>query len=242
MRGNFLFDAWPYLTSALLLVVIPVRYLRTRRNITGIDAKIPQTKPAFRRSMIWRSSLAASLLFHLLVLAFPAAILSWNRSPVRLYVVEFLALGTGLLALASCYRLLWVHLQGSTAAITFDVCDTIFFALLSLVLLSGCLIVVLHRWGSSWAALTLSPYVISLLRGRPASVLVTQMPFLVRLHVFSAFAAVAAFPLTQLAARAVALAHSLASLIDHAFLGVARDTGLRLRQFDPAPWLWPEED
>jgi nitrate reductase gamma subunit len=240
MKGNFLFDAWPYITAALLLMGILARYLLIS-NITVIDADMLPTMPASPRSVIWQTSLVASLAFHLLFLAFPTAMLSWSSNPARLYVAESFALVTGVLALAGCARLMWVQLRGSAPAI-FEICGTAFYALLLLVLLSGCLIVILHRWGSSWAALTLSPYLISLLRGQPVSVLVTQMPFLVRLHVFCAFAAIAAFPFTRPAGAVVALVRYLLDLADATFAGVVRVAESWLHQYDPAPWLWPEED
>jgi nitrate reductase gamma subunit len=240
MRGSFLFDAWPYLTAALLLMGVLARFLLVS-NITVVNAEMLPTMPASYRSVIWQSSLVASLAFHLLILAFPTAMLSWNSSPARLYVAESFALVTGVLALAGCAWLMSVQLRGPTPTM-FEICNTAFFVLLLLVLLSGCLIVVLYRWGSSWAALTLSPYLISLLRGRPVSMLVTQMPFLVRLHVFCVFAAIAAFPFTRPAGAVVALVRYLLGLADATLAGVVRVAESWLHQYDPAPWLWPEED
>jgi nitrate reductase gamma subunit len=240
MRGNFLFDAWPYITTALLLMGFVARYLLVP-NITVVNTEMRPTKSASRRSVIWQSSLVASLAFHLLILAFPTAMLSWNSGPPRLYVAESFALVTGLLAVAGCSRLMWIQLEGSVPA-TFEVCSTAFFVLLFLVLLSGCLIVVLHRWGSSWAALTLSPYMISLLRGQPASALVTRMPFLVRLHIFCSFSAIAAFPFTRSAGTVVALVRHLFGLADTTFARGVRIAESWLHRYDPAPWLWPEED
>jgi nitrate reductase gamma subunit len=240
MRGNFLFDAWPYITTALLLMGFVARYLLVS-NVTVVNAEMGPTKSAARRNVLWQSSLVASLALHLLILAFPTAMLSWNSSPTRLYVAESFALVTGVLALAGCAWLMWVQRRGSAPA-TLEICNTAFFVLLLLVLLSGCLIVVLHRWGSSWAALTLSPYVISLLRGQPASALVTRMPFLVRLHIFCAFSAVAAFPFTRPAGAGVALVRYLFVLADMTLARIVLVAESWLHQFDPAPWLWPEED
>lgn len=239
---NALFDAWPYVTTALLTVGIVVRYLLVRKNISAIAVEISQARTLFRGSVLWRSSLVALLGLHLAVLALPAGVLSWNRSPVRLYLLESLALVAGLVTLVSCVRLLWAHVQRSTAPAIFEICDTVFFSLLLLGLLSGCLIAVLHRWASSWGAMTLAPYLQSLLHVQPAAALVAQMPFLVRLHVFCAFTAMAAFPLTRLAAVVVAVLHRVIGLAGRPLIKVGQGAESWLRRHSPASWLWPEED
>src|SRR5256885_13652392 len=95
---------------------------------------------------------------------------------------------------------MWRHLGHSNRSAITELSDTVFLALLLLGILSGVLPAALYRWGSTWGALTLSPYLVSLVRVKPMAGLASQMPFMVRLHVFSLFAAFAVFPLTRLAA------------------------------------------
>ena len=136
---------------------------------------------------------------------FPRVILWWNGSTSRLYLLEGAGFIVGSAALACWCALVWRHLGRSNRPLITELADTVFLALLFVGILSGVLTAVLYRWGSTWSAVTLAPYLASLVRAKPAAGLATQMPFLVRLHVFSAFAALAVLPLTRLAAFLVFL-------------------------------------
>jgi nitrate reductase gamma subunit len=82
----------------------------------------------------------------------------------------------------------------------------------------------------------------SLVRTKPAANLASQMPFLVRLHVFSAFAAVAVFPLTRLAAFVIFALNWAFVLLGRTFATTTRILEAWTRKHSPAAWLWPEED
>jgi hypothetical protein len=105
-------------------------------------------------------------------------------------------------------------------------------------MLSGSLTAVLLRWGSSWGAVTLAPYAHSLLEGRPALGLAVGMPFLVRLHVFSAFLTLALLPATP---AALVLIVALSRAIQWISGPVSRlfEWGrAAARRLNPA--IWPE--
>ena len=200
----------------------------------------------FRHARLLLFGALPVLLGHLAGLLFPQRILLWDSVPSRLYAFEALAFGVGLSALAGWARVMWHHLRTSDGSVALQAGDALFLSLLFGTLLSGSLTAILFRWGSSWGVLTLTPYVISLVGGRPAAGLATGMPFLVRLHVFSAFATIATFPATRFASVLLSvLRRSLAwmsgpghRLADSAFGRVEVVT----RRLNPAIWLWPEED
>jgi nitrate reductase gamma subunit len=113
-------------------------------------------------------------------------------------------------------------------------------------LLSGLLTAVSYRWGSSWCAATLTPYVWSLVRGNPASALAAGLPFLVRLHVFSSPAALAMIPLTRLALLLMVPLHHglrlLHSAVSVPARSVQRTRELAFERYNPLTKIWPEED
>src|SRR6266705_2807405 len=96
----------------------------------------------------------------------------------------------------------------------------------------GCRII---RHSFSWGAMTLSPYITSLVRGNPAAGFAVQMPSLVRLHVFSAFAVLAVLPLTRAAAFMVFTLHRSFVLIGRPISAVVRAGEAWLRKHNPAP-------
>jgi nitrate reductase gamma subunit len=238
MKTVFLFETWPYVAVVLFAAGITARLFVLGQSFDMRDL--------LRRTRLLLFSVLLVLLGHLAGLLFPQRILLWNSVPSRVYVFEALAFGVGLSALAGWARAMWQHLRASDGSIALQAGDALFLSLLFGTLLSGSLAAILFRWGSSWGVLTLTPYVGSLVSGRPVAGLATGMPFLVRLHVFTAFATLAAFPATRFASALLSvisrgLAWTLSPvhrLADSVFGRIEVVT----RRLNPAIWLWPEED
>jgi nitrate reductase gamma subunit len=242
MKTNFLFAAWPYIALSLLLVGISVRYILDRRQMGAVARDMAEARALFGGGNIWRASLLLLFAAHLAGMLFPRAILWWNGSVSRLYLLEGAGFIVGSAALACLCVLAWRHLGRSNRSLITELSDTVFLALLLVGIFSGVLTAVLYRWGSTWSAVTLAPYMASLVRTRPAAGLATQMPFLVRLHVFSAFAALAVFPLTRLAAFLVFAVDWTLGMVGRPLASAARAMESWMRKHSPAAWLWPEED
>jgi nitrate reductase gamma subunit len=109
-------------------------------------------------------------------------------------------------------------------------------------LVSGLVVAILYRWGSSWSAGTLAPYMASLGRGAPATHLIEGMPFLVRLHVLSWFAIIALVPFTSAAMIAVSLLNRAVDVVVQPINAGTRVGRRAMARMSPAKWLWPEED
>ena len=242
MKINLLFAASPYIAFSLMLVGIAVRYFLDRRQMATVKKEMAAAWSQFRGGTIWRLSVLLLVAAHLLGIVFPRAILWWNGAPGRLYLLEASGLIVGVATLACWCVLLWRHLGHSSGGVITELSDTVFLALLFVGFLSGVLTTILYRWSSVWSSVTLAPYMASLARGKPAANLASQMPFLVRLHVFSAFAAVAVFPLTRLAAFVIFILNWALALLGGAFASTTRVLEAWMRKHSPAAWLWPEED
>lgn len=242
MKANVLFAASPYIALSLLLVGITVRYFLDRRQMAAVAKEMSEARALFGGGTIWRACLFLLLAAHLAGTFFPRAILWWNGSVNRLHLLEGAGFLVGSAALVCWCVPAWRHLGRSSRPMITELADTVFLALLFVGLLSGVLTAALYRWASTWSALTLAPYLTSLVRAKPATGLITEMPFLVRLHVFSAFAALAVFPLTRLAAFLVFAVDWNLRLLGGRMVFVARPLETWMRKHSPAAWLWPEED
>lgn len=242
MRANFLFSVWPYMAFSLLAVGLAVRYLLERKSMDAVRTEMAEAWSVFSGGNVWRAGVVLLLAVHAAVLLLPQSVLAWNRDPVRLYLFEAVALVAGLAALVGWLRLTWQQVSHGNRSVITELSDTIFLAFLLVAITSGVLMAVLYRWGSSWGALVLTPYAASILRGRPAPGLAMQMPFFVRLHVFSAFTTLAILPLTRLAAFFVFALHSILALMGRPISAAVHAAERWLRRHNPAPWLWPEED
>jgi nitrate reductase gamma subunit len=190
------------------------------------------------QSALWTVLLAA----HLIALLSPKTILAWNAQPLRLYVLEGSGLLIGLLALGTSLRAIARHLGrrgGGALSVLFD---SAFLGLVLVALVSVLLEAVRHRWASAWAAVTVAPYVQSLMDGRPRAELVTQLPMLIQLHVLAGFGALALFPFTRAAAILMATVRSIGDVGVRPALATGGRLGQWLRQHSPAGAIWPDED
>jgi nitrate reductase gamma subunit len=132
---------------------------------------------------------------HAIVVAWPDQLLNWSRSLFRLMAFELTLLALGMMALAGVgiavrRRVVQPHDTGSLA-------DAAFLGVLLVTLLSGIAIAVMYRWAAVWSAVTVTPYARALLRLRPNLEAIETMPYLVKLHIFSSFVAVALLAFTR---------------------------------------------
>jgi nitrate reductase gamma subunit len=241
MNPSVLFGTWPYLATALAIGGLVARYFFDRTRAGLVEREASEAKVVFGGGRAWRVSLMFLLATHLLGLAVPRAVLLWNTVPLRLYLLEGSGFLLGALAVGGGAELIWRHSSRRCASPVGAVADAVLLGLLLLALASGVFMQGLYRWGSSWGAVTLTPYFISLLHGRPAVHLVEQMPFLVRLHVVSAFSVLAVIPLSRVSSIViVAIRRAMAPFS----APVARGIGAmeaRVRDW-AGQWIWPEED
>lgn len=242
MKTDFLFAIFPYIAFGLLAAGTAVRYLLLRKQPEVISAETADAKAVFAGTRLWQISLVFLLAGHAIALLMPRALLQWNTSSTRLYLLEGAAFVIGCAALAGWLIVLWRNLQRHGGSTLTELSDMVLLALVFLGIFSGLLMAVLYRWGSTWGAITLSPYFISVLKGRPAARLISQMPFVVRLHIFSLLAAMAVLPATRLGTVPAAALREILGLAGKLASAVGRVVEARLKKHSPAPWLWPEED
>jgi nitrate reductase gamma subunit len=239
MTTSVLFGAFPYAAVIVLGCGLLARYLATSPRRADVEAA--KAWALFGGGKIWLGGFLALAVLHVGGALLPQAILGWNGVPLRLYVLEGTGFAVGLLALGWWVGVMRRHLQRSSASTMGEVADCVLLALLFVGIGSGLLMAGLYRWGSSWSAVTLVPYVVSLLRGVPQASLVEQMPALVQLHVASTFAMMLVFPFTRAASLATFAVHWAFGFTRAPLSVVAGAARGWLDRHDPATWLWPEE-
>lgn len=161
----------------------------------------------FGRSRAWLAGIAVTLAGHVLGLLLPGQLLAWNQHSVRLLVLELTGLAFACLALAG--------LAGNVRAWLRDVperplpaLDTVVLTLVAAVVVSGLGVALLHRWGSSWAAVTVVPWVYSLVRLDPEPQWMTSLPFLARLHALGVFVLLALWPFSTFGSLLTRVRHA----------------------------------
>ena len=245
IEAEVLFLAFPYAALLILLVGIAVRYaMALRRRPESLRSASAAAWELFTGRLIWRLGIAVTALLHIVGLVLPGAILAWNGAPLRLYLLEGSGLLFGVLALVGWVQIMRRHIAGTAAggATLTEIADCVLLSLFCMAIVSGLATAILYRWGSSWSASTLAPYMQSLARGAPATRLIEHMPFLVRLHVLSWFAVIALVPFTSAAMILVSALDRVVMLITRPINAAARAGRRALARLSPARWLWPEED
>jgi len=242
MKAASLYSSFPYVALGILIVGLLIRYLVALRKPETVSAKAREALDLLAGGRLWQASLALLFIFHLAGLLFPRFIMNWNAGRTGLYSLEGFAFLLGLAALVGGLITVGRNLGRSGPSLIVEISDTAFLALLLTGILSGLLMAVTHRWGSTWGAMILTPYVMSLLQGNPEPSLMTDMPFLVRLHVFSSFAALAVLPATRLASVPVLALYRTITLMGRPLAAAARMVDGWIRRHNPAGRIWPEED
>jgi nitrate reductase gamma subunit len=245
LEGELLFLAFPYAALLVLLVGIGLRFAMARRDPAATRAAGLAAWKLFSGGTLWRVGLAVTFALHILGLLIPRSILAWNGVPVRLYLLEDGGFLLGVVALIGWVKIMRQHIGKTVAsprATLSEIADCVLLSLFCMALVSGLVVAILYRWGSSWSASTLAPYMASLARGAPLTQLVEDMPFLVRLHVLSWFAIVALVPFTSAALIAVSLLDRAVELVVRPINAGTRVGRRAMAKLSPARWLWPEED
>ena len=199
MQKEILYIALPY--AALVLAAAGSVYSYTKREFTfsSQSSQFFEGQALFWGVQPFHWGAVVVLSGHLLCFLFPAAVLSWNAEPGRLFAFELASFAAAVLMLAGLLILLFRRLASAKLrAVTTPMDYVVLLVLISQVTL-GLLTALLYRWGSSWFAAVLSPYLASLFKLAPAIGGVANMKGLIQAHVVMAFVVAALIPFSRLA-------------------------------------------
>jgi nitrate reductase gamma subunit len=205
--NTFFFSGYPYVVVVVFLVGTIYRYRKKGYQVTSLSAQFLEGKVGFWGSVPFHWGILMIFLGHMVAFLLPSGVLAFNADPTRLLIHEgvnftfAVALVVGLLALIA-RRLFHPRIKVVTTPMDLIV----EFVLLAQALL-GCWIALNYRWGSTWFAADLSPYLWSLVRFSPEPAAVIAMPFVVKAHIVGAFSIFLIFPFTRLVHALVAPLH-----------------------------------
>lgn len=207
--NNFLFIALPYIALVTFLVGSVQRYRASGYKVSSLSSQFLEGRKLYFGSMAFHWGLLAVFTGHLVTFLFPAATLAWNSSPVRLIVLEVMAFSFGLCVLIGLTRLLLRRMSNPRIAIVTSRMDLVIELLLLSQVVLGCWIALGYRWGASWFASDLSPYLWSIVTLDPQIEAVSAMPLVIKSHIVGAFVILGLIPFTRLMHFLVAPLHYL---------------------------------
>jgi nitrate reductase gamma subunit len=195
---GLVFLVLPYLAMFVFLLGTIMRYRKAPFTYSSFSSQFLENKQHFWGLVPFHYGIVVVLLGHIVAFLMPNEILAWNSRPLRLYILEVSALVFGLLALVGLCGAIHRRLMVPKVRAVTSRMDWIVFVLLLVQVASGVYIAVLHRWGSSWFAADLAPYLWSLVRLNPNLNYVAALPLVVKFHIGLAYVLIGLAPFTRL--------------------------------------------
>ncbi|MCC6572273.1 MAG: respiratory nitrate reductase subunit gamma [Planctomycetes bacterium] len=195
---DVLFVVVPYVVLALFFVMTIWRYVKDKFSYSSFSSQFLENQHQFWGSVPWHYGILALVAGHLIGFLFPREVLWWNAVPARLYIMETGALIFGVTALVGLVNLIIRRAINERIRAVTSRMDVLILVLLLLQVLSGLYVALFTRWGTSWFAGVLSPYLWSLFTLRPDASAVALLPWSIKLHILGAYAIFGVFPFTRL--------------------------------------------
>jgi nitrate reductase gamma subunit len=196
--NDFLFIAVPYIAIVTFVIGSIRRYLATGFKYSSLSSQFLEGRKLFLGSTLFHWGILVVFAGHLLTLFFPKATLAWNGQPVRLLLLEGMAFTFGLSALIGLVSLFLRRLSTPRIRVVTTRMDIAIEVLILLQVILGCWTALGYRWGSSWFASDLTPYLWSIVKLNPQIEAVGAMPLVIKLHIIGAFVILGMIPFTRL--------------------------------------------
>jgi len=198
LLNTFLFIAMPYIAITVFLLGTIYRYRGTKFKFSSLSSEFLEGKKLFWGSVPFHYGIMVLFFGHLIAFLLPDVVLSWNSSPTRLIILEVSAFIFGLSALVGMFNLLLRRIINPRIKIVTNKMDLLIGLILFAQIFFGLWVAFGYRWGSSWFALILSPYLFSIFTLNPQIDARSSMPWVIKIHVALAFTIVLLVPFTRL--------------------------------------------
>ncbi|MBL1213884.1 MAG: respiratory nitrate reductase subunit gamma [Ignavibacteriae bacterium] len=195
---NFFFIALPYAALLMFFVGTIYRYKATKFKFSSLSSQFLETRKLYWGSVPFHWGILFLFFGHLIAFLFPSSILLWNQQPVRLAILEISAFVGGIIAFVGIISLLYRRLTNPRIRKVTNYMDNILELLLIIQIFLGLWVAYGYRWGSSWFASILTPYLNSIFSFNPNIDAVIALPLVVQLHIILAFIIFMIIPFTRL--------------------------------------------
>lgn len=204
---QFLFVALPYLALIVFIGGSIYRYRAKGFKFSSLSSQFLERNALFWGSVPFHIGLGFLFFGHLTAFLIPDGVIAWNGDPVRLLILEVTAFIFGIGVLWGIIHLIVRRVTHPRLKVVTNKMDLLIQLLLLLQTVTGLWIAFFFRWGSSWFASVLTPYLNSIFTFSPEPEAVVAMPLMVQLHIIGAFLIVLLIPFSRLVHFLVAPLH-----------------------------------
>ena len=205
--NNFTLIGLPYAALGVFLIGTIYRYKATKFSYSSLSSQFLEGRQLFWGSLPLHWGILFLFFGHLVAFLVPKGLLAFNSHPVRLLIIEFSALVFGLIVLAGLVTLFVRRTTNARLKVVTTPLDLTIEIILIVEVDIGLLVALFYRWGSSWFAAVLTPYLRSLLSFQPDISGVASLPWLVKLHIIGAYLIFMMIPFSRLVHVLVAPLH-----------------------------------
>ncbi len=207
--NQFLFVALPYLALIVFIGGTIYRYRSKGFKFSSLSSQFLERNALFWGSVPFHIGLGFLFFGHLIAFLIPEGVLAWNGHPARLLLLEVTAFIFGIGVLWGIVHLIVRRTTHPRLKVVTNRMDLLIEFLLLLQTVTGLWTAFAYRWGSSWFASVLTPYLRSIFKFSPEPEAVVAMPLMVQLHIIGAFLIVLLIPFSRLVHFLVAPIHYL---------------------------------
>ncbi len=193
-----LFTVLPYLALASFLFGSIFRYRIYGFQVSSLSSQFLETRKLYFGSRPFHWGIVFMFFGHLAAFLIPRAVLAWNKIPLRLYILEITAFTFALILLTGLILLLIRRFTSKRLQVVTSKMDLFVYLILTVLVITGLWTAYFFRWGSSWFALVLTPYLKSVFTLNPDTGAVMLLPVMVQIHIVSAFVLIGTIPFTRL--------------------------------------------
>lgn len=195
--NTFFFVGLPYASLLIMLIGSIYKYRSREHSFTTVSSQFLEGTTLHKGIRLFHWGIIALFWGHLIAFLFPATLLAWNGHTVRLLIIEISAFGFGLTTLFGLVILIYRRITNDRIRMVTSRADVAVYIILVIQIVSGLWLAYFTRWGSSWFASVLSPYLRSLIMIYPDISAVELFPLVAKIHIISAFSIVGMIPFTR---------------------------------------------
>ncbi len=195
---TFFFGMFPYVTIFTFFLVTIQRYRSKAFTYSSLSSQFLENRQHFWGLVPFHYGIIAVLTAHFIWFLLPETVLWWNQVPARLYIMEVSMFIFGLMTFIGLINIVLRRHSNPKAKIVTSKADWWVLGFLAVQVITGLYTAYFYRWGSSWFASSLTPYLWSVIKLSPDLTYITAMPFMVKAHIVSAYSIILLFPFTRL--------------------------------------------
>lgn len=196
--NNFFFIALPYVAIIIFVIGTIYRYRETKFKYSSISSQFFETRMLYWGSVPFHYGIIFLFFGHLTAFLIPRYVLLWNQQPLRLAILEITAFVVAILTFLGLINLFYRRLTNPRVRKVTNYADIILEILLLTEIFLGLWVAYSYRWGSTWFAVVLSPYLKSIFIFNPKTDAIIMLPLVVQLHIIFAFLILLIIPFTRL--------------------------------------------